>query len=125
MSHKPDGYTSLAPYLIVEDAERTLRFVDAVFGAEPLRIFRHDDGAIMHAEARIDDTVLMMGQADGGPAAHVHVYVPDVDAAFTRAVEAGASVIQEAMEKGDGDRRAGVRDDDGHTWWLSTQVAAA
>lgn len=122
MSYKPHGYTSVAPYLIVADGAATLRFLESAFGAPPLRVFHRDDGTIMHAEVRIDDTVVMFGQSDGGPAANVHVYVPDVDAAFERALEAGGTMVQEVTEKGDGDRRGGVRAPDGTTWWLSTQL---
>jgi PhnB protein len=66
----------------------------------------------------------MCGQYPGVPPAHVHVYVPDVDAAFARALDAGGTVAQDIAEKGDGDRRGGVTDTTGTTWWLSTQVAA-
>lgn len=120
--YKPEGYTSVAPYLIVPDARATLDFIAALFGSEPLFVHRREDGAIGHAEVRIDDTVLMLGQADGGAAAHVHVYVPDVDAAFERARKAGGTVVREPEEKGDGDRRGGIADPSGTTWWLSTQI---
>jgi PhnB protein len=121
MPWKPDGYTSLAPYLIVEDPEAVLSFCERVFGAERLRVIR-DGERIAHAECRIDDTVLMMGGAPGGPAAHVHLYLPDADEAFDRAVEAGATVVQPMTEQGDGDRRGGVESADGTTWWLSRQL---
>jgi len=76
--YKPDGYTSVAPYLIVDGAERTIRFLEQAFGGRELRRFDAPDGGIMHAEVRIDDTVIMLG--DSGPGfppvgAHVHVYV--------------------------------------------------
>jgi len=123
MPYKPEGHTSVAPYLIVPDAEATLAFVRAVFGAEPIFLVRNDDGAIMHAEFRIDDTVVMCGQSRGVPPSHVHVYLPDVDAAFDRALAAGGKVEQEIAEKGDGDRRGGVADPNGTVWWLSTQIS--
>ena len=122
MPYKPDGYTSVAPYLIVPDAEAVLAFAKAVFGADPLFIHRAPDGAIAHAEFRIDDTVVMCGQSAGAAPANVHVYLPDVDAAFRRALAAGGTVVQEVAEKGDGDRRGGVADPSGTTWWLSTEV---
>lgn len=118
MSYKPDGYTSAAPYLIVADAAATLDFTATVFGAEALRVIRGDDGALKHAELRIDDTVVMVGQMGGGPAAHVHVDVDDPDAAFGRALAAGATPVQAVAVQDDGDRRGGVRDANGTTWWL-------
>ncbi len=125
MGYKPEGYTSVAAYLIVSDAQATLDFAAAVFGAPQLRVMRRDDGGIMHAEFRIDDTVVMVGETQGGPQAHLHVYLEDPDAAFARAVDAGASVVEEISLKDDGDRRGGVRDACGTTWWLARGAASA
>jgi PhnB protein len=121
MSYKPKGYTDLAPYLLVKDAKAVLEFCEAVFGATRLRVIAGESGGIMHAECRIGDTVLMMGEADGPPTM-LHIYLDDPDAAFDRAVAAGAEVIQPMMEKGDGDRRGGVRAPDGTQWFVSRQV---
>lgn len=122
MAWKPEGYTSVAPYLIVRDAERTLAFLEAAFGAERLRVIPREDGpGVRHAEARIDDTVVMMGEAPDGPRANVHVYVEDVEAAFARAVAAGGEVVQKLERGGDGDHRGGVSDGDGAVWWIARQ----
>jgi len=120
MAYKPNGYTDLAPYLIVKDAEAVLSFCEQVLDATRLRVIPKEAGGIMHAECRIGDTVLMMGEADGPPAM-LHVYLPDPDAAFDRAIAHGAEVIQPMMENGDGDRRGGVRAPDGTQWFLSRQ----
>jgi uncharacterized glyoxalase superfamily protein PhnB len=84
------------------------------------------DGSIMHAEVQIDDTVVMLADAGGEfPAfpAWLHVYVPDVDATYQRALEAGGISVQEPVQKeGDTDRRGGVKDPAGNTWWIATQV---
>lgn len=126
-SYKPEGYSSVAPYLITENAERVLEFLREALGATPLRRFEDDDGGIVHAEVRIDDSVVMLGQAgENWPAqrSHVHVYVSDVDAAYERAVERGGEAIQApAQREGDPDRRGGVRDPGGNTWWLGTQMS--
>lgn len=121
MTYKPDDYTDLAPYLLVSDAEAVLTFCEKVLGAKRLRLIPNNSGGITHAECRIGDTVLMMGEADGPPAM-LHVYLPDPDAAFERALAHGAEIIQPMMEKGDGDRRGGVRAPDGTQWFLSRQV---
>ena len=126
MTWKPQGYASVAPYLVVEGAQGTVDFLVAVFDAAPLRMHPVEGGRLGHAEVRIDDTVLMLSDAmDGWPAvpAHVHVYVPDVDATWTRALAAEAEPVQAPEQKGDGDRRGGFRDAGGTTWWVSTQVA--
>ncbi|MEL6913446.1 MAG: VOC family protein [Pseudomonadota bacterium] len=124
MAYKPAGYTDVAPYLIVGDIEATLGFLEAAFGATRLRVFHRPDGSPMHAEARIGDTVVMMGQETAQAAhvqAHVHVYVPDVRAVFEAALAAGATEVQAPRDQGDGDLRAGLRDREGITWWPSTQ----
>lgn len=89
MTYKPGGYTDLAPYLLVKDAEAVLKFCENVLGATRLRVIPDGSGGIMHAECRIGDTVLMMGEADGPPAM-LHVYLSDPDAAFARALAHGA-----------------------------------
>ncbi len=122
MPWKPDDYPSVSPYLIVRDAEKTLSFLERVFDAERLRVIaRGDGGGIMHAEARIDDSVVMMGEMPDGPDTSVHVYVADVDATFARAIEAGGTVVQQPVNKGDGDRRGGIADGNGAVWWISQQ----
>ncbi len=123
--HKPHGYTTVSPYLIVAGASATIDFLGRVFGAVELRRFPDADGQVMHAEVRIDDTVLML--ADGGPdwppvPSYVHVYVPDVDATYQAALDAGAESVQVPVQKGDEDKRGGVRDVGGTTWWIATRV---
>ena len=123
--YKPDTYTSVAPYLIVHGASRTIDFLLQVFEAVEIRRFAGPGGGVMHAEVRVDDTIVMLGDAgEGWPAvgAHVHVYVRDVDATYERALNAGAESVQEPVQKGDEDRRGGVRDAGGTTWWIATRV---
>lgn len=122
MAHKPEGYPAVSPYLLVADPQAVLDFAEAVFGAEPLRVIPDDRGGIMHAEFRIEDSVVMMGGMPGGPAANLHLYLADPDAAFARALDEGAEEVQPMTEKGDGDRRGGIRDASGTTWWLARQL---
>jgi PhnB protein len=122
---RPDGYTQMAPYLIVSGADALLSFLETVFGAEPLRRYEDGEGGIIHAEARIGDTVLMVADAvEGWPpvVAHVHVYVPDADTVYEAALAAGAESLQTPVRReGDPDRRGGFRDPSGTTWWVATQ----
>lgn len=122
---KPDNYSTVSPYLIVGGAEGTIEFLIKVFDAVELRRFPDDAGRIMHAEVRIEDTVLMIADgAEGWPPvpSHVHVYVEDVDATYRRALEAGAASVQEPVKKNDADKRGGVKDAGGTTWWIATKV---
>jgi PhnB protein len=124
-SYKPEGYNSVSPYLIVDGAARTIEFLQRAFGAVELRRFPDPSGKVVHAEVSIDDTVVMLADsAEGWPPvpSHVHVYVRDVDAIYKRALEAGASSIQEPVKKEDEDKRSGVKDAGGTTWWISTRV---
>jgi len=122
MTWKPTGYSTVSPYLIVRDAEATLRFLETVFGATRLRVHARETGpGIAHAEARIDDSVVMMGEMPEPGEANVHIYVVDADAIFEKAIDAGAQIVQPMTRSGDGDYRGGVADGNGVTWWISTQ----
>lgn len=123
-AHKPEGYSTVSPYLIVDGASRTIEFLVRVFDAVELRRFPDESGRLMHAEVRIDDTVVMIADgAEGWPpmSSHVHIYVPDVDATYRRALEAGAESVQEPVRKDDPDKRGGVKDAGGTTWWIATK----
>jgi uncharacterized glyoxalase superfamily protein PhnB len=125
MPHKPDDYSTVSPYLIVNGANDTIEFLRNVFGAVELRRFPDASGKLMHAEMRIDDTVVMLADgSDGWPSvpSNVHVYVSDVDATYKRALKAGATPVQEPAKKDDEDRRGGVKDAGGTTWWIATKV---
>ncbi len=126
-SFKPEGYSTVSPYLIAAGAQLVIDFLKNAFGARELRRYDMPDGSIMHAEVRIGDTVVMVGDAgENWPAvpAHLHVYVEDVEATYRRALDSGGVSVQAPVRKGDDpDRRGGVRDPAGNTWWIATQVA--
>jgi uncharacterized glyoxalase superfamily protein PhnB len=123
--YKPVGYNSVSPYLIVKGAAGTIDFLARVAGATELYRKLDAQGHIAHAEVRIDDSVLMLADSTEGWApvpCHVHIYVPDVDDAYRRALDAGAESVSPPAQKDDPDRRCGVRDAGGTTWWLGTHV---
>ena len=125
MAFKPDGYNSVSPYLLVNGAQATIDFLVTVFDADKLQVIPGSNGVVRHGEVRIDDTVVMIADAiEGWPAisAHVHVYVGDVDAVYARALNAGATSVQAPVRKGDPDKRGGVKDAGGTTWWISQQT---
>jgi PhnB protein len=121
---KPSGYTSLAPYLLVDGADALMTFLERVFDAQRLRCVAGPDGRYLHAEVRIDDTVLMLADVPAAEAApsHVHVYVRDVDAVYASAIAAGATPVRPPEQQGDPDRRGGFRHAGGTTWWVGTQL---
>lgn len=126
MAWKPEGYPEVSPYLVVAGAQDTIRFLEQLFGARQLRRYDAPDGGVMHAELRIGQSVIMIGDAGGEwqrAPGFLHVYVEDVDAIYQRALELGAEAVREPERKGeDPDRRGGFRDPGGNTWWVATQV---
>jgi uncharacterized glyoxalase superfamily protein PhnB len=100
-------------------------FLVSVFDAVEMRRFTDNSGRLMHAEVRIDDTVVMLADSTGDwpPAsAQVHVYVADVDETYRRALEAGAQSVQEPVQKSDEDKRGGIIGPGQVTWWIATRV---
>ncbi|MFE8605275.1 VOC family protein [Archangium violaceum] len=123
--YKPDGYPSVSAYVMVDGAQRVIDFLKKAFDATELRRYDGPNGSIMHVEVRIDDSVIMLSDGGGSFPAFpvwIHLYVPDVDATYQRALAAGGVSVQEPQQKGDPDRRGGVKDPSGNTWWISTQM---
>jgi uncharacterized glyoxalase superfamily protein PhnB len=128
MTYKPDGYPAAIPYLILPNAAEAIDFLVQAFDAEEIRRFPMPTGErIMHAEVRIGDGVLMIADAnDDWPpiAGHVYLYLPDVDAAYARALALGAESLGAPVQKDDEDKRGGVMDASGTTWWIATRTAS-
>ncbi|HEV8616195.1 MAG TPA: VOC family protein [Methylomirabilota bacterium] len=117
----PDGYHSVTPYLIVKGAARLIEFLEQVFGATELMRTTGGGGGL-HAEVRIGDSVIMMGEgaAQGEMPAAIYLYVDDADGAYQRALGAGATSLEAPTDTLYGDRRAGVRDPFGNRWFIAT-----
>jgi PhnB protein len=129
----PDGYHTLTPFLTVRDAVRAIEFYKAAFGAEERGVMKGPDGKVMHAELKIGDSIVMLSdefpefgavspQAIGGAAVGLHIYLDNVDAAFDRAVKAGAQVEMPVMDQFWGDRYGKLKDPFGHKWSIGTHV---
>ena len=128
----PEGYHSVTPYIIVNDAEAAIRFYERAFGAtEVMRLPMGD--RIGHAEIRIGDSMVMLSdewpeygklgpKARGGATASLMIYLEDVDAAYERAVGAGAAAERPPEDQFWGDRMGSVVDPFGHSWSLATHV---
>jgi uncharacterized glyoxalase superfamily protein PhnB len=123
---KPSGYNSVSPYFIVKGAQKFIDLMKDIFNAKELRRYDMPDGSIMHAEIQLDDSVIMLGESsDKFPpvAIVIHVYVPNVDEVFAKAIKAGCEVIEQPKEQeGDPDRRATFKDFAGNMWSIGTQL---
>ena len=120
----PDGYQAVIPYCAVKDAAALLEFVKRAFGAEEQFKMASPDGTIRHAEVRIRDSALMIGQSPESHPNMLYMYVPDVDAAYRRAMAApgAANSLREPTDEWYGDRSAGLEDTQGNQWWLATHI---
>ncbi|WP_370945786.1 VOC family protein [Amycolatopsis sp. cg5] len=125
MTTTPDGYTTVAPWIVTKDTGALLDFVTAAFdGVEQVRV-PMADGSIGHAEIRIGDTVVLaFDHHDDWPdlPSLLRVFVPDADAAFTAALEAGAREVTALSDNAFGQRGGRVRDPFGNIWWVIANV---
>ncbi|MDT0647529.1 VOC family protein [Zunongwangia sp. F260] len=124
---KPNGYNSVSPYFVVDGAQKLIDLLVKIFDAEKLREYDMPDGTIMHAEIKIDDSVLMFGNSsDKFPPNKLltHIYVPNVDNVFQKAIDLGCEPLEKPKEReGDPDRRGSFRDFAGNVWSIGTQLA--
>ena len=121
----PDGFQTANVYLVVGDLAKQIAFLTEAFGARELHRSTGPDGSVIHAEASIGGSTLMMGQANGqwGPRpTTVYLYVEDVDVTFERAMAAGAKSLSRPQDQFYGDRSAGVEDVCGNYWWIATHI---
>ena len=129
-----EGYQTVTPALTVRNGAEAIEFYKKAFGAEEImRVPGPDGKSIMHAEIRVGTSRIMLGDEApsmgclapvtlGGPGGSLYVYVPDVDAAFKRAVAAGAKALMPVTDMFYGDRFGQVEDPSGHRWGLATHV---
>jgi PhnB protein len=128
----PQGYHSLTPSVVVDNAAKAIDFYQKAFDAK--EIYRLPMGdRIAHAELQIGDSRFMLSdefkdwdalspKTRGGPTGGMLIYVPDADAAIDKAVKAGAKVVQPAEDQFWGDRMGTVVDPFGHKWMLGTHI---
>ncbi|MFQ5986473.1 MAG: VOC family protein [Thermoplasmata archaeon] len=122
---QPEGYHTVMPYLVVPGAKELIGFLEHTFGGEVTERFDEPDGRVSHAEVRIGDSIVMMGEpterTETQPA-HLYVYVNNTDDTYDRALKAGAVSLMEPKDQFYGDRNAGVKDAFGNVWWIATHV---
>ena len=129
----PQGFHAITPYLSVTDADAAIRFYQQVLGAQVIGRITMPGGTVGHAELQIGDAKLMLAQEMpdwgnksprtlGGTPVGIALYVPDVDATYQRALDAGATVIEAVKDQFFGDRSGTLLDPFGHKWHVMTHV---
>lgn len=120
----PEGLRTITPYLHPRDAAGLIDFMKRAFEAEEISRYTAADGRMPHASLRIGDSIIEMGELHDREQvpATIHLYVPDTDALYRSAMEAGATSIQEPADQPYGDRSAGVRDAWGNRWFIATHI---
>lgn len=127
----PDGYHTATPYLIVSEAANAIEFYKQAYGSTELMRIAASGGKIGHAEIRIGDSPIMLAdefpemgarspQSIGGSPVSIHLYMEDVDAVVSRAVDAGAKLLRPIEDKFYGDRMGSIEDPFGHQWHIAT-----
>ncbi len=119
---KPEGYSTIIPYIIVNDAAGFIRFMTEVFDAQEMVRRKRDGDAILHAEIKVGDSIIMFADAIGehAPAPlSIFIYVPDADITFAKAIDHGAKTVM-AMSNQPYGRTGGVKDPFGNIWWITT-----
>ena len=129
----PEGYNSVTPYLVVDDAAKAIEFYKKAFGAEEKFRMPMGENRIGHAEIKIGDSFVMLAdefpemghlgpRARGGTTVSLLLYVNDVDSAFKTALDAGAKGLRPVVNRSWGGRMATLADPFGHQWSLATHV---
>jgi PhnB protein len=130
-SHIPPGYSTQSCYLICRGVQAALDFYAKAFGAQTTIKLTMSDGSIMHAEFKIGDSHIMLGEENeqwgsksplllGGTPVGLCIYVEDCDAVFAQALAAGATVDRPVTDQFWGDRMGTVKDPFGHKWTIGT-----
>ncbi len=130
----PEGFHTITPHLVIRGAAEAIEFYKRALGAQELMRMPSPDGKIMHAELKIGDSILFLAdefpeqgacsrspQTLGATTVTLMLYVPDVDTAFKRAVDAGAKTAMPVADMFWGDRYGSFTDPYGHTWGIATQ----
>jgi PhnB protein len=121
----PEGLSSVQPFLHLREADKMIPFLEAAFGAEAMGVAKSPEGLVLHATIRIGNATLEVAEAHGVSQpmpCHLHVYVPDTDAVYAQALQAGATSIDAPRNAPYGDRAAGVKDAWGNSWFIATYL---
>lgn len=122
----PKGYHTITPFLVVDGAKKVIEFLKKAFDAQQITLMPGDGpDKVGHAELKIGDSIVMMGDAMADQKATpsmLYLYVEDADAMFKRAKQAGGTIVKEMENQFYGDRTGCIKDPCGNIWWVATHV---
>lgn len=121
----PEGFHTITPMIMAENVEDIVNFAKKAFDAQEVMRLDSSDGKIWHACLKIGDSMIMFGDTMGmhdGTTACIYLYVKDANAAYQKAIGAGAESVQEVKDMFYGDRSGGVKDKAGNFWFVATKV---
>ncbi|MGW2085604.1 VOC family protein [Streptomyces sp. NPDC001880] len=124
-STAPQGYTTVAPWVVTDDTGAFLDFVSQAFGGEELARVSTEEGSIGHGEIRVGDTVVLAfdRHADWPTMPSLlRVFVADADEVFSRAVAAGGQIVTSLLDDAFGQRGGRIKDPFGNIWWVVSRV---
>jgi uncharacterized glyoxalase superfamily protein PhnB len=119
------GFHTITPYIFAQNASRLVDFISAAFAGEVVNRKERPDGAVMHAEIRVGDSMLMLGEASpqfGSMPTSIYLYVTDCDTVYQTALNSGGTSVFPMMNLPSGERYGGVKDPCGNIWWVATHV---
>jgi PhnB protein len=119
------GLHSINPYMHPAKAPQLIEFLEKAFGADEVYRAQSPEGTVHHAQVRVGDSIIGMGDAHGPYQPRpctLHLYVPDADAVYARALRAGATSVQAVADQPYGDRSGGVEDPFGNRWFIATHI---
>jgi PhnB protein len=112
------GIRTVTPYLLRPNALELVEFLKTAFSAREAGIYKSPEGKLMHGAMWIGDALVELGEFQGEPSAF-YLYVPDADALYQQALEAGAKSLYPPADQPYGDRMGGVEDAWGNTWYIA------
>jgi PhnB protein len=129
----PEGYTSITPYLTVDDGKAAIEFYKRAFGANERGVMAAPDGRVAHAELQIGDAIIMLSDKFpqsacqtpkelGGTTVAIFLFVEDVDSVVQDAADAGAKITMQPEDQFWGDRLGQVTDPFGNVWQIATRI---
>ena len=135
VSHIPEGYNSITPYLVIKGAAQAIEYYKKVFGATELFRMAGPDGKVGHAELQIGNSRIMLADENpnmgeghasastiGASPVSLYLYIPDVDDVVKRAAAEGAKIVKPVQDQFYGDRSGFIQDPFGHLWGIATHV---